>query len=607
MANNAFGPARFQSFDTKTSPGTVAPRLKALRAAMAEAGLDGFLIPRADAHRGESVPDSEARLAYITSFTGSAGIAVVGPKKAGLFVDSRYTLQAPIETDTKLVTVVEGLQGAVDARIGDFVPKGGKLGFDPWLHTPGEIKDLGEKLKGKAVLVPSRNLVDQIWTDRPAPPVTTVEFLGANRAGRTAQEKLTDLRKTLADEGADAVVLTLPESINWLLNMRGRDVPNVPVVLGFALVPRNGKPTLFVHKLKMTPDLRKGLGTIANIADVGKLEAELRKLGSAGRHIWIDPGTAPLALVSALGGGDLIEKRDPTLLPKAKKNDAEIGGMKEAHHLDGIAMAKFLCWFDAEAPKGNLTEIGIVEALEHFRREDPSCVDASFDTISGAGPNGAIIHYHVNDSSNRVLKPGELMLLDSGAQYLSGTTDITRTMATGKASAEEKDRFTRVLKGMIALTMARFPRGTTGAQLDVLARQFLWQDGATYNHGTGHGVGAFLSVHEGPIGFSPRYTTAALEPGQIISNEPGYYKPGAYGIRIENLVLVVESKIGEGKFLELETLTLCPIDLRLIDETLLLPHEREWLNAYHKRVLREIGPELKGEAKAWLKDATRAI
>jgi Xaa-Pro aminopeptidase len=607
MPNKAFEPARFQSFDTKTSPNTVAPRLKALRVAMTEAGLDGFLIPRADAHRGESVPESEARLAYVTSFTGSAGIAIVGPRKAGLFVDSRYTLQAPLETDTKLVTVIEGLQGGIDARIGDFVPKGGKLGFDPWLHTPGEIKELADKLRGKATLLPSRNLVDQIWIDRPAPPVSAVEFLGANRAGRTAADKLSDLRKTLGEEGADIVVLTLPESINWLLNMRGRDVPNVPVVLGFALVPKSGKPTLFVHRLKITPELKRGLAGIARIANVETLADELRKLGAAGKHIWIDPATAPLALVSAAGHAVLIEKRDPILLPKSKKNDSEIGGMKEAHHLDGIAMAKFLSWFDAEAPGGKLTEIGIVEALEHFRREEQSCVDASFDTISGAGPNGAIIHYHVNESSNRTLRPGELMLLDSGAQYLSGTTDITRTMATGRATAEQKDRFTRVLKGMIALSMARFPRGTTGAQLDVLARQFLWADGVTYNHGTGHGVGAFLSVHEGPIGFSPRYTSAALEPGQIISNEPGYYKAGAYGIRIENLVLVVESAIGDGKFLELDTLTLCPIDLRLIDDALLLAHERDWLNAYHKRVLREIGPELKGDAKAWLKNATWAI
>jgi Xaa-Pro aminopeptidase len=608
MANPSFGPAQFQRFDTRTPPRTVAPRLKALRAAIADAGLDGFLIPRADAHRGESVPPSEARLAYVTSFTGSAGIAVVGPKKAGLFIDSRYTLQAPIETDTKLVTVIETGQGAVDARIGDFIPAGGKLGFDPWLHTPGEIKDLSEKLAGKVTLVPTANLVDGIWDERPAPPVTPVEFLGHNRAGRTADDKLSELRKALAAENADVVVLTLPESINWLLNMRGRDVPNVPVVLSFAVVPKTGKPTLFVNKAKITAELRKGLSGIAKIADVDTLIAELRKLGAADKRVWIDPATAPLALVTAVAGvsdARLIEKRDPILLPKSRKNDAEIGGMKEAHRLDGIALANFLHWFDQEAPKGKLTEIGIVEALESFRREDESCIDASFDTISGSGPNGAIVHYHVDQKSNRTLKPGELMLLDSGAQYLSGTTDITRTMSTGKATAEQKDRFTRVLKGMMALSMQKFPRGTSGAQLDVLARQFLWQDGVTYNHGTGHGVGAFLSVHEGPVGFSPRYPTP-LEAGMIISNEPGYYKTGGYGIRIENLVLVTQSDVAEN-FLELATLTLCPIDLRLVDETLLLPHETEWLNAYHKRVFKEIGPSLKSDVKAWLKDATRAI
>src|SRR3569623_1218327 len=444
MPNNDFGPAHFQSFATRTTPKTVAPRQRALRTAIAEAGLDGFLVPRADAHRGESEPDSEARLAYVTSFTGSAGIAVVGPKKAGLFVDSRYTLQAPIETDTKLVTVMDATQGGLDPRIGDFVPKGGKLGFDPWLHTPGEIKDLTEKLAGKVTQVPTANLVDKIWSDRPAPPVTPVEFLGHNRAGRTAEDKLGELRKTLADEKADVVVLTLPESINWLCNLRGRDVPNVPVMLGFALVPRTGKPTVFVHKLKLSPELKKGLEGVAKVADVSTLMAELRKLGAADKRAWIDPATAPLALVSAIDGVSdavIIEKRDPILLPKSRKNDAEIGGMKEAHHLDGIALAKFLHWFAQEAPKGKLTEIGIVEALEHFRREEPSCIDASFDTISGSGPNGAIVHYHVDERSNRTLKSGEIMLLDSGAQYLSGTTDITRTMFTGKATAEQHDRF----------------------------------------------------------------------------------------------------------------------------------------------------------------------
>jgi Xaa-Pro aminopeptidase len=609
MPSTGFGPAIFQSFVTKTSPATVAPRLRALRAALARAGLDGFLIPRADAHRGESVPDSEARLAWVTSFTGSAGLAVVGSRKAALFVDSRYTLQGPLQTDTRLVTVLETTQGGVDPRIADYIAKGGKLGYDPWLHTPGEIAELTTKLAGKAVLVPSPNLVDAIWDDRPGAPVSPVEFLGHNRAGRTAKDKLTALRRTLAEANADVVVLTLPESINWLFNMRGRDVPNVPVVLGFALVPQKGQPTLFVDRARITPELRKGLSGIAKIAATETLVAELRKLGAADKRVWMDPATAPAALVSAVSGvseATIVEKSDPVLLPKAKKNEAEIGGMKEAQKLDGIALARFLHWFDREAPKGRLTEIGIVEALEHFRRADPSCVDASFDTISGAGPNGAIIHYRVDESSNRTLKPGELMLLDSGAQYLSGTTDITRTMATGKVSAEQKDRFTRVLKGMIALSMARFPRGTSGAQLDVLARQFLWQDGVAYTHGTGHGVGAFLGVHEGPIGFSPRYPTP-LEPGMIISNEPGYYKAGAYGIRIENLVLVVESAVGEGKFLELETLTLAPIDLRLVDEKLLLPPERDWLNAYHKRVFREIGPALRGDEKAWLKEATRAI
>jgi Xaa-Pro aminopeptidase len=302
MRNNDFGPARFQKFATRTSPKTVAARLKALRSAIAEAGLDGFLVPRADAHRGESVPDSEARLAFVTSFTGSAGIAVVGPRKAGLFVDSRYTLQAPHETDTRLVTVIEAGQGGLDPRIGDFVPKGGKLGFDPWLHTPGEIKDLGDKLAGKATLVPSANLVDAIWSDRPAPPVTPVEFLGHNRAGRTAEDKLAELRKTLAAENADVVVLTLPESINWLFNMRGRDVPNVPVVLGFAMVPQKGKPTLFVHKAKITSELRKGLSGIANVADVATMMSQLRRLGAADKRVWLDPATAPLAIVSAIEG-----------------------------------------------------------------------------------------------------------------------------------------------------------------------------------------------------------------------------------------------------------------------------------------------------------------
>jgi len=607
MTSQSFPPAIFQSFEEKSDPANVAPRLKALRAEMKRAGIDAFLIPRADAHRGESVPASEARLAYVTGFTGSAGIAVVGPKKAGLFVDSRYTLQAPAQTDTGKITVHEVTQGGLSAEIGAYVPKGGTIAYDPWLHTPGEIRDLATRLKGKAKLVPSPNLVDRIWTDRPAAPVSTIEFLGHNRAGKTTADKIAEIQAALAEDKADAAVLTLPESICWLFNMRGRDVPNTPFVLGFAIVPQKGEPTLFLDPAKVTPEVEKALDGIAAIAPEKTLEKALKKLGKAEKSVLVDPATAPTAVVTTLSstGARLIEKRDPVLLPKSRKNDAELAGMREAHKLDGIALAKFLAWFDEYAPSGELTEIGIVTALEAFRREEETAVDVSFDTISGAGPNGAIVHYRVTTKTDRTLKPGELMLVDSGAQYLSGTTDITRTMSTGPSTPEQRDRFTRVLKGMIAISTARFPQGTSGAQIDILARQFLWQAGVTYNHGTGHGVGAFLSVHEGPTGISPRYTLP-LEAGMVLSNEPGYYKAGEYGIRIENLIVVQNSAVAPG-YLDFETLTLAPIDTRLIDKSLLTEAERDWLNAYHARVFKEIGPALDGKVKDWLEQATAAI
>ena len=603
-----FPPAVFQGFDNTVDKAAIAPRLKALRAELTAAGLDAFLVPRADAHRNESVPASEARLAFISGFSGSAGLAIVGARKAGLFVDSRYTLQAPSQTDTSKFTVIESPPASPAGEFRRFVPKDGKIGYDPWLHTPGEIKDFAQRLAGYASLVPSENLVDRVWPDRPSPPASAIDVLGDNRAGKSAALKLADLRAALAAETADAVVLTLPESICWLFNIRGRDTPNTPFVLGFAIVPKAGKPTLFLDKARIDPPLRTALGDLVKLADRATLTAALRHLGAADRRVMVDPATVPAAIASTLEGAGamLVERRDPVLLPKSKKNDAEIGGMRDAHLLDGVALAKFLAWFDAEAPKGKLTEIGIVTALEAFRREDPSCVDASFDTISGSGPNGAIVHYRVTRETDRTLAAGELMLVDSGAQYLSGTTDITRTLSTGPATAEQKDRYTRVLKGMIGIATARFPRGTSGAQLDTLARQHLWQAGVTYSHGTGHGVGAFLSVHEGPIGISPRYTVP-LEPGMIISDEPGCYKPGEYGIRIENLVLVVESPVGAGKYLEFETLTLAPIDTRLIELSLLTDAELGWLNAYHRRVFEKLSPLLDGAVKSWLKRATAAV
>jgi Xaa-Pro aminopeptidase len=607
MIDQSFPPTKFQSFEEKADKNNVAPRLAALRKAMAAAGVDAFLVPRADAHRGESVPASEARLGWLTGFTGSAGLAVVGAKKAALFVDSRYTLQAPAQTDTGKIAVRDWPPGGLPASVADYVPKGGVIGYDPWMHTPAEIRDLTTKLGDRARLVAGANLIDAVWTDRPAGPVSAVEFLGHNRAGSTADEKIALIQAALAAEGADAAVFTLPESICWLLNMRGRDVPNTPFVLGFAILPRKGQPTLYLDPAKITDDISKALDGVAKVASGKTLDQALAKLGKAGKAVLVDPASAPEAIAATLkhAGARLVEKRDPVLLPKSRKNAAELAGMREAHLLDGVALARFLSWFDVEARKGGLTEISIVTALEAFRREEETCVDASFDTISGAGPNGAIVHYRVSEKTDRRLKPGEIMLVDSGAQYLSGTTDITRTLSTGSTTQEERDRYTRVLKGMIAISTARFPKGTTGAQIDVLARQFLWQDGVTYNHGTGHGVGAYLGVHEGPVGISARHTTP-FEVGNIISNEPGYYKTDGYGIRIENLITVIESPAFPG-YLEFETLTLAPIDKRLIAVELLTEAERNWLDAYHQRVWKEIGPKVKGAVRDWLKDATAAL
>ncbi len=597
----------YQSFAEVTDPSNVAPRIAALRQKLAEKQLDAFLIPRTDAHRGESLPDSEQRLAYVTGFTGSAGLAIVAKQKAALFVDGRYTLQAPAQTDTSLVEI----QRLPEAKLSDWVlenlPEGARIGFDPWLHTPNEIRDLTTKLKTRATLVPGSNLVDMIWIERPAPPKGKVELLGMGRAGVSAKEKLKTLQETLRAANADATVLTMPESICWLLNIRGRDVPNTPVVHAFAIVHRNKKPALFVDSHKLGNSEKHQLAEAIDLHSPDKFEPALARLGKNKKTVWIDPATCPAAVATLLTdrSAKLIKKSDPVSLPKAKKNAGELAGMREAHRLDGIAMAKFLSWFDDEAPEGNLSEIDIATALEAFRREEKTLFDISFDTISGSGPHGAIVHYRVNTKSNRTLVPGELMLVDSGGQYLAGTTDITRTLFTGDATAQQKHHFTLVLKGMIAISRLNFPQKTTGAQIDALARHALWQEGLNYGHGTGHGVGAGLSVHEGPAGIAPRYHVA-LEKGMILSNEPGYYLEGEYGIRIENLLHVIKSDVAED-FLAFETLTLAPIDTRLVAKDLLTSGEKEWLNAYHARVLAEIGPHLEAKEKAWLKKATAKI
>lgn len=600
--------AKFQSFEEKSNPDHVAPRLAALRTQFDRLGIDGFLVPRADVHQGEYVPDCDARLAYLTGFTGSAGMALVTRDLAALFVDSRYTIQAPAQTDTNLVSIHDTTTVNPGDWMAATLPSGARIGFDPWLHTPNRLTALREPLETAGiVLVPVENPIDAVWEDRPAPPQGPLEVIGENRTGRSTSAKLVDLREAMAKEGADAVVLTLPESLCWLFNIRGRDVPHNPFVLGFAVVPAEGMPTLFLADNKLTEDNRAALAGTAELARKSQFEAALTAIAADGKSVWFDPETAPLQVRTALAehGARLIEKRDPILLPKARKNEVELAGMREAQRLDAIAMAKFLCWLDEAAPAGGLTEIDIVKMLEACRREEPTAVDISFETISGSGPNGAIVHYRVSEKTNRTLVPGELMLVDSGGQYLSGTTDITRTVATGPVTDQQKDHFTRVLKGMIAISRARFPKGTTGAQIDILARQFLWQVGLTYNHGTGHGVGAFLSVHEGPAGISSRYTVR-FEPGMVLSNEPGFYLEGQYGIRIENLIAVQESEVAPG-YLDFETLTLTPIDRRLVDVEMLESAERDWLNAYHARVAREIGPLLDATTCAWLEQATAPL
>ena len=579
--------AVFQSFEEKSDPAQVAPRIAALRAHLNGQNLDGFIVPRADVHQGEYVPESDARLAYISGFTGSAGLAVIGAETAGLFVDSRYTLQAPAQTDTAIFTVIDTTFTSPGAWIAQNFPKGTRLGFDAWLLTPGMLDSLKAPLdKAGITLEPVENPIDALWQDRPAPPQGPIETLGHNRAGQSADDKLADLRKTMRDEGAEATVFTLPESLCWLFNIRGRDVPhNLPS----SASPSSGRGrTHDIRARNKLTDETARRWQISPPCAKGRIRAALKELATAGKSVWFDPATARARAHDPFRWRrETHRKRDPVLLPKAKKNEVELAGMREAHKLDGVAMARFLAWLDREAPRGHLTEIDIVKQLEAFRRDEPTAVDVSFETISGSGPNGAVVHYRVSEKTNRRLNPGELMLVDSGGQYLSGTTDITSHHGHRPVTDEQKDRFTRVLKGMIAISRARFPRGTSGAQLDVLARQYLWQVGLTYNHGTGHGVGAFLSVHEGPAGISPRYTVP-FEEGMVLSNSP-VITAKANTASASKTCSSCQSEVDEG-FLEFETLTLAPIDKRLIDVSLLESDERNWLNTYHTPRPHEIAP-----------------
>ena len=594
----------FQDFEQKSSPEAGPPRLAALRTVMDKTGLQGFFVPRADAHQGEYVAECDARLAWLTGFTGSAGFCIALTDRAGVFVDGRYRLQVRNETDPASFTPVDWPEVQPATWLRAALPQGGRLGFDPWLHTRDEIARIEAGLEGSGItLIPSENLVDAIWADRPAPPVAPARVHPIAIAGEEGGAKRARLAEALRGAGLRAAVLTLPDSICWLTNIRGADLPRNPLVQAFAVLHDDARLTIYADPAKFGPELRAHLGPEVTLRPVSGFAPGLRSLIGP---VLVDPATAPLQVARELTeeGVEIRWAPDPCLLPKARKNAAEVAGMVEAHLRDGAAMAEFLCWLDADAPKGGLDEIAVVEKLEAFRAATGCLSDISFDTICGAGPNGAIMHYRVSRASNRKVRPGELLLVDSGAQYPDGTTDITRTLAVGEVPPEARAPFTRVLQGMIAISRIRWPRGLAGRDLDPLARAALWRAGLDYDHGTGHGVGAALCVHEGPARLS-RISEIPLDPGMILSNEPGYYRPGEYGIRLENLVLVEEAeKIGDGRDqLCFRTLTFAPIDRRLIDTALLSPGERAWLDAYHAEVLAKIGPRVSAPTRAWLEVA----
>ncbi len=603
----------FQTFETSAQSGPAAERVKELRRLMTGAHVDAYLVPRADEHQGEYVPPSAERLKWLTGFSGSAGLAIVARKAAALFVDGRYTVQARTEVDASAFEVSALPRARITEWLVEKLGRGQAIGFDPRLHTVSEIERLEAALKPKGIKLKAlgRNLVDRLWgRDRPHPPVNPVTMHPLKFAGRAAEDKIVDIQKRLKADGHDAAILTLSDSVAWAFNIRGSDIPHSPVALSFAIVPQAGRPELFIAPEKLDTSARSQLEAFAKLSPPGALADRLKALSKSRKRVRLDPHTAAFWFARALGGARRIARGpDPCLALKAVKNAAEIKGARAAQLRDGIAVTRFLGWLDAHAPSGEIDEIEAVRQLELFRRATNQLREISFDTISGSGPNGAIVHYRVNEATNRKLRPGELFLIDSGAQYLDGTTDITRTVAVGKPTPEMRERFTLVLKGHIAIATARFPEGTRGIDLDPLARLALWQHGLDYDHGTGHGVGSYLSVHEGPQSIS-RAGMAVLVPGMICSNEPGYYKEGAYGIRIENMVLVTGlQKLpgGDREMMGFETLTVAPIDRRLIAKELLSAGEIAWLDAYHARVLHTIGPELDAKTRSWLELATAPL
>ncbi len=595
----------FQSFEVTARPEQGPPRLAALRDELARENLQGFLIPRADAHQGEYVAPRDERLAWLTGFTGSAGFCAALTDIAGVFIDGRYRTQVKAQV-AQDYTPVPWPDVSLSAWLKEQLPNGGKVGFDPWLHAAGQISSAQKELEGSGVeLVRCDNLVDRIWADQPDPPMNPVRAHPIEFAGESAESKIKRLASDLQSADRAAAVITLPDSIMWLLNIRGADIAYNPVAHGFAILHGDGRVDLFMAAAKLN-GLKDHL--VPQVTQ-HQPDAFLTAVEALEGKVQVDPGTVPQIVADALGDR-MVDGGDPCALPKARKNPAEIAGTAEAHLRDAAAVIELLCWLDAQKP-GTLTETQVVTRLEESRRRDNALQDISFDTIAGTGPNGAIMHYRVTEETDSRLENGHLLVLDSGGQYLDGTTDITRTIAIGDVGDEEKACFTRVLKGMIAMSMLRWPVGLAGRDIECVARLPLWLAGQDFNHGVGHGVGTYLSVHEGPQRLS-RVSHVPLEPGMILSNEPGYYREGAFGIRLENLVVVEEAPNlpngdDERAMLNWRTLTYVPIDRRLIVVDMLTREERAWLNAYHRDVAEKVRPRLGDAAQLWLDAATAPV
>ncbi|MDB5492059.1 MAG: peptidase [Micavibrio sp.] len=593
-----------------------AEKIAALRDVLKAQKVDGFLVPRADEYQNEYVPERAERLLWLTGFTGSAGNAVVLADKAMVQSDSRYELQIEKQVDAAIYTTTMNTDVSLGAWIAGNAKSGQVIGYDPKVHTPGQIRALDADLKGSGIILKalSFNPLDSVWADQPSPPMGKIEIFPDYIAGRSARDKREEIAAKVVKEGAVATVLTLPDSIAWLLNIRGTDVPHTPLPLSQAIVGADGMVTLFIYGQKVPEDVHAHLGNHVTLAEPGTLEDALKTLGTqskaAGKPVLFDEARSSIWARQCIeaGGGTTRNAEDLCILPKACKTPEEQDGIRNAHFRDGVAVTKFLAWLDREGTTQTLTELDIADRLEDFRRVDPTYRDSSFDTISGWNANGAIVHYRATEADHATIEPPGMLLLDSGGQYANGTTDITRTIAIGKPTAEIKTAFTLVLKGHIGIADLTFPEGTKGADIDIVARMAMWKHKFNYGHGTGHGVGCYLSVHEEGGGISSR-AMRPYKPGMVISNEPGYYKTGAFGIRIENLVLVREAGLMEDgkKALVFETLTVVPFDKTLIDAKMLNADEIRWLNDYHARVAKLLMPYMSPDEQAWLQEATSPL